>query len=292
LGRSLRWTAEGLGLKADKKHVNRLKEFFDFDNATKGSVVPGSKEDQEEAEKNGIEELVGSEIKDYRGMAATANYLSLDQPNIHYAAKGLCRDMSRPTKASVRALKKLVRYLVVHPVVEIRFAMQNEPNELKCYVDSDWAGCLKTRRSTSGGALCCGPHCIKTWSSTQGTCALSSGEAELYAIVEGCARALAIQSLVEDLGWSKKLRVFTDSSAGKSIVSRQGIGKIRHLETKYLWVQQVVFQKRLEICKIPGKLNPADVMTKYLSFAESDGVLRDIGVFVERKINGTASSTV
>ena len=128
--------------------------------------------------------------------------------------------------------------------------------------------------------VCHGCHCVKTWSSTQGTIALSSGEAELYANVEGAARAMGAQSLVDDLGWSLSLVMFTDSSAEKSIASRQGLGKVRHLETKYLWLQQAVFQKRIDIRKIKGTENPADILTKYLSFADMQKVIEKVGIYM------------
>ena len=128
--------------------------------------------------------------------------------------------------------------------------------------------------------ICHGSHVVKSWSVTQGTIALSSGEAELYSNIEGAAKALGAQSLATDLGWSVKLIMYTDSSAGKSIASRQGLGKVRHLETKYLWLQQAVFQKRLEIRKVKGTENPGDVLTKYLSKLEMQKVLEKVGIIL------------
>ena len=52
-------------------------------------------------------------------------------------------------------------------------------------VDADWAGCVRTRRSTSGGLVFIGGACIKSWGSTQGSTALSSGESKYYAIMKG-----------------------------------------------------------------------------------------------------------
>ena len=49
---------------------------------------------------------------------------------------------------------------------------------LEYYSDTDWAGCPKSRKSTSGGCLMSGSHLLKSWSSTQPSISLSSGEAE------------------------------------------------------------------------------------------------------------------
>ena len=92
--------------------------------------------------------------------------------------------------------------------------------------------------------------------------ALSSGEAEYYALVKTAAEALGVQALAADLGWSMRVRIFLDSSAAKAMASRVGLGRVRHLEVRYLWVQQSVKRGRLQIVKINGKVNPADIATK------------------------------
>eukprot|EP00973_Karenia_brevis_P042021 5817704-Karenia_brevis.AAC.1 len=64
-----------------------------------------------------------------------------------------------------------------------------------------------------------GVHCIKTWSSTQGAYALSSAEAELYAMVEGVTRAKGLVSLAREIGFeelSNTVQLGTDSSAARS----------------------------------------------------------------------------
>jgi hypothetical protein len=53
------------------------------------------------------------------------------------------------------------------------------------YIDTDWAGCPRTRKSTSGGCVIPGTHVVKSWSSTQTSEALSSGAAEFSGVVRG-----------------------------------------------------------------------------------------------------------
>ena len=97
------------------------------------------------------------------------------------------------------------------------------------YVDSDWAGDGSTRKSTSGGAACLNDHPVKTWASTQNVIALSTGEAEFYAIVKGASIGLGMKSLLEDLGEQVRVRVITDATTGKSLAGRNGLGKVRHI---------------------------------------------------------------
>ena len=103
---------------------------------------------------------------------------------------------------------------------------------------------------------------MKTWSSTQASIAQSSGEAEYYALVRAASEALGMQSIMRDLGWDCKIRLLVDSSAAKSIASRTGLGKLRHLEIKFLWLQECVRRGKVVLSKVRGDINPADVLTK------------------------------
>ena len=125
--------------------------------------------------------------------------------------------------------------------------------------------CIRDRVWSLGG------HCIKTWSASQGAYALSSAEAELYGMVERVTRAKGLRTLAWELGFRSLRNVIklgTDSSAAKSFVSRRGLGKMRHLEIRDLWLQAEVEQGRLEVHKVKGDQNPADLMTKVLSLRE------------------------
>ena len=78
-----------------------------------------------------------------------------------------------------------------------------------------------------------GQHCIKTWSSTQGAVALSSAEAEFYAMVDGVLRAKWVATVAQEMGFTSvggRQVLGTDSSAAKSFVSRRGLGRMRHVE--------------------------------------------------------------
>ena len=68
------------------------------------------------------------------------------------------------------------------------------------YTDTDWAGCPKTRKSTSGGCVMLGGHAIKHWSSTQTSISLSSGEAEFAGVIRGAGQGLGFQALLRDVG--------------------------------------------------------------------------------------------
>ena len=111
-----------------------------------------------------------------------------------------------------------------------------------------------------------GKHVLRTWSCTQSTVATSSGEAELIAMFEGAARGCGMQAILTEMGLLPSLSVLgeaTDSSVAKSFVATRGVGRMRHLEVKLLWLQEQVRCQRLRVVKVKGTVNIADALTKY-----------------------------
>ena len=123
-----------------------------------------------------------------------------------------------------------------------------------------------------------GQHCIKTWSSTQAIISFSSGEAEYYGIVKASSVGLGLKAMLTDMGMNPSLEVLTDASAAKGIASRTGLGKTRHIEVHYLWVQERVANKDMTLSKVWGHDNPADLLTKHLDAATLQRHLRLLGI--------------
>ena len=113
---------------------------------------------------------------------------------------------------------------------------------------------------------------------SQATPALSTGEAEFVATVKAGTTALGIRSLARDFGDELTIEIGTDSGAAKGILSRVGLGRIRHLDTGLLWIQHFVDKKIFKIVKLNGKMNSADLGTKDLAEADMRRCLRDLGV--------------
>ena len=210
------------------------------------------------------EVLTPSEATLFRALAARANYLAMDRPECAFATKELCRFVATPTKTGVEQLKRLVRYLHGAPRLVWHFKFQDEASVLTTYVDTDFGGCHTTRRSTSGGAAVRGSHLIKHWSTTQTTVALSSAEAELTGICKGASQGLGLKSVAADLGIDVTLQVMTDATAAIGICRRRGLGKVRHLATADLWVQDRLRKRDFSLEKIPGSENPSDMLTKHV----------------------------
>ena len=75
---------------------------------------------------------------------------------------------------------------------------------------------------------------------------------------------MGIKSMLGDLGVTgKRLRVKTDASVAKCLASRRGLGGTRHIEGNQLWLQEKINNGTMEIERVKGEINRADVLTKF-----------------------------
>ena len=109
-----------------------------------------------------------------------------------------------------------------------------------------------------------GNHYIRSYSTTQAAPSLSSGESEYHGLTKAASSAIGMQSMGRDLGEDLTTEVGMDASAAIAMAKRRGVGRVRHLHTMYLWVQHLVYKKMLNIAKVPGSDNAADVGTKHV----------------------------
>ena len=218
--------------------------------------------------------LDDDEHKLFRRSTGKLLWLALLRSDIQYATKELSRALTAPTLEDMAKLKHLLRYLIgtknygltIRPTLQL--ATTNTTLDLEVYCDSDWAGCHKTRKSTSGVVVSLLGTTIYTCSRTQATVALSSGEAELYAIGLGVQEALFVKSILLEAGLAKTINLtcYTDSTAGKSMATRYGLGKkTKHIELRYLYMQDLVSTGILKLAKVDTNLNCSDLLTKYLN---------------------------
>ena len=131
------------------------------------------------------------------------------------------------------------------------------------------------------GVIFLGSHYIKSYSTTQKIIALSSAEAELYGMIKGSAHSLGLKSLVADFGISTKIEIHTDASAAMGIANRKGLGKLRHIETNQLWIQDKVRDGTSRIHKCKGTENPADSLTKPVKNEDLKWHLRLTGIHLQ-----------
>lgn len=131
--------------------------------------------------------------------------------------------------------------------VAILYCFQEAEPDIVVLTDSDWAGDESSRRSTSGGVVLTGAHTATWWCKLQARVVSPSCEAELNSSFKGAIEGLNAQRLANDFGDDPSLELKTDASAARGVILRQGVGQIRHLHVKQLWLKEAVAAGELTI---------------------------------------------
>ena len=281
LGRRLRHDGDSIDVCMSQTYIDSTLYLYGMKNAkqvaTTGSVT---------IVKNVSDTpLSPEEHSVYRTAVGKLLWLALIRGDIAYATKEL-------------KIKHLLRCLIGTKMCVLRLRPSYQLSDGNCsldvnvYVDSDWAGCSKTRKSTSGSTVnILGCNMVSN-ARTQGTLALSTGEAEWYAIGQGVSEALFLRSMLLEAKLAKKVNVIahTDSTAGESMATRFGTGKkTKHVELRVQCVQNLVQMGLLKMAKIDGTRNPADLMTKYVATDVLQRLKSQLGV-VSNWFNGNVDS--
>jgi hypothetical protein len=247
LNRIIRWGSSGLEYEPDQRHAEIVISELGLMKA-KPVSTPSI---MENAEKFNETPLSSEQAQKYRSLAARVNFLAQDRPDLQFASRRVSKHMSTPSVGSWEMLKRIGRYLKGAARKVQHFMWSSSDEDLSGYADSDWAGSRKDGKSTSGGAIMWGGHLLKSWSTSQTTVALSSGEAELYAVTKAAAQILGVLSMAADFGAIMNAIVHTDSTAamGMGVVFRSGLGRTRHIRVQYLWIQEQVKNESFKIEK-------------------------------------------
>ena len=131
-----------------------------------------------------------------------------------------------------------------------------------------------------------GTHVLKWWSKTQPTIALSSGEAELAAIVKSTSEGLGVLTTMEEWGIKADLVIKSDAVVALGMVKRQGLGRIRHLAVADLWIQQKAKSGEVHFKKLEGIKNVSDILTKPVETEVLDRHMANMGFEFREGRNG------
>ena len=239
LNRILKVNSEGINIIGDPKHSDLLLKEWGIQEYSKEVYTPSLKELEDQAGTG--EELVGDVATKVRRGIARINYMSQDRPDLSAVAKVMSQHMSKPREEVVHILKRGVRYFKKYPVMAalVPRGVSEDECDLVAWTDSDWAGDVNARRSTSGGLITYRSTVLMHWSKMQANVTLSSAEAELNATMKGLSELIGLNNLIsETMNVKPTMTLCTDASACKGMILRHGTGKVKHLSVKQLWSKE------------------------------------------------------
>ena len=258
-----------LGL-SQKGYINKVLERFRMENCSAG-IVPiqkGDKFSERQCPKNDLERKAMESIP-YSSVVGSLMYIqTCTRPDISFAVGMLGRYQSNPGIDHWKAAKKILRYLQATKDHLLTYR-KSDHLEVVGYSDSDYAGCVDSRKSTFGYMFLLAGGAVSWKSGKQSVIATSTMEAEFVACFEATVHALWLRNFVFGLGIvdsiARPLRIYCDNSAAVFFSKNDRYSKgAKHMDLKYLSVKEEVQNQRVSIEHIGTDLMIADPLTKGL----------------------------
>ena len=251
---------DGIFLTPRAKYINDLLHMLGLEDCKEGK------------------KLCGASVKLFRAGVGVALYLSYDRTDIQFAVREMSRDMKEPYDGSMAKLHRLARYLQGTKDYGVWLPKEGEIDKLVIHSDTDWANCKKTRKSCACATFNVGNCLLFSYSRSLQMLCLSSGEAEFNGGVAACSEGLFMKEVLAPAGFPVDMEVYLDSSAARGLFQRQGVGRIRHLEVKSLWVQEALQRKLFSLHAVNTQDNLADFGTKGLAVKRFSELREKLGI--------------
>ncbi|KAJ0494593.1 putative RNA-directed DNA polymerase [Helianthus annuus] len=184
------------------------------------------------------------------------------RPDIAHAVGVVSHFMSNPGREHWEAVKWLLRYLKGTSKTTLCF--KGKDVVLRGYADADLGGCKQSYKSTTGYIFSMGCTAVSWMSRLQKSVALSTTEAEYMAIAEASKELIWLKNFLEELG-KKQLNcyLFCDSQSAIHLAKNPVFhGRTKHIQLRYHFIRGLIRDGTLQLVKIDGKINPADMYTK------------------------------
>ena len=263
-----------MAIQSHPKHLERLVDLLPINRKLKPKRTPGNNLLDEP---DNSKPLGPAEASVYRSCVGVLLYISSDYVECQYTIRGLSQTMSAPTTQSMLCLRHLAQYLL--GCTEHAMVLRYEAHQgllhynpcdytLEIFSDSDWAKHRQTRKSVSSGYIFLFGCLLYATSRSQKALALSSAEAEIYSATSATSDAVLLSHCIRfAVGEGTEVRVHLamDNAAGRSFFYRSGVGRIRHISLRVLWVKAKVKEGFMSVGKVSTKDNVSDLGTKRLS---------------------------
>ena len=202
----------------------------------------------------------------FRSLVGSLRYLTSTRPDISFGVGMISRFMETPSQVHLQVAKRILRYIKGTQNHGIFYASAADCN-LVGYSDSDWAGDVEGRKSTSGYIFHFGSGAISWSSKKQQVVALSTTEAEYMAAASSACQAVWLRRLCDELNQKQgsPTKIFCDNKSAISLTKNPVFhGRSKHIDIKFHYIRELVSSKEIEVefCKSEEQI--ADILTKPL----------------------------
>ncbi|GJV24408.1 retrovirus-related pol polyprotein from transposon TNT 1-94 [Tanacetum coccineum] len=202
---------------------------------------------------------------DYRSNIGSLLYLPSSRPDIVQAVCYCVRYQARPTEKHLKEVKRIFRYLR-GTINMILCYSKGSGFELTAFSNADHAGCIDTRKSTSGGIKFLGDKLVNWMSKKQDCTTMSSAEAEYVALSASCAQVMWMRTQLKDYGFNyNKIPLYSDSQSTIAISCNPvQHSRTKHIHTRYHFIKEQVENGIIELYFVRTEYQLVDMFTKAL----------------------------
>ena len=195
--------------------------------------------------------------------------------------------MENPTEMHLQVAKRALRYLKGTTDFGI-FYKKGGDEELVAYTDSDYAGDLEDRKSTSGYVFLLSSGAVSWTSKKQPVVSLYTTEAEFIAAASCACQAIWLRRVLEKLGQKQEeaVTVFCDSSSTIKLSKNPVMhGRAKHIDVRFHFLRELTKDGNVELVHCSSEDQLADVMTKPLKLEQFLKLRKYLGVCLIIDIN-------
>jgi hypothetical protein len=193
------------------------------------------------------------------------------RPDVAFAVGYLSRFSTNPSEQHLRAAKRVWRYLKGSRGAGLTLGgfqkdSLGEEGMLVGYCDADYAGCMTTRKSTTGYVFTYNRSVISWASNRQPTVATSTTEAEYMALSDALKEGIWLSRMLSDLGIpTAQFIIYCDNKAAIALTANPGKHKhSKHIDVRYHFIRERVIDDTVVIRHVGTNDQAADMLTKAL----------------------------
>ncbi|KAL4182659.1 hypothetical protein AMTRI_Chr11g94310 [Amborella trichopoda] len=204
----------------------------------------------------------------FRSIVGGLMYLTHTCPDIMFPVSLVSRFMHNPSVRHLGAAKRILRYIRATSNYGIWY--KPIPNfQLVGFTDSDCAGFVDDRKSTSGYVFNLGSGAVSWSSKKQATAALPSPEAEYIAATTIVCQTVWIKRILEDLQQVQghATEIYCDNKATTSMTKNHVFHRrTKHIELRYHFIRDIVAEGVITMNYCSTNEQVVDGFTKELSY--------------------------
>jgi len=203
---------------------------------------------------------------EYSQAVGSLMYLAMGtRPDLAYAVGLVSRFAGNPGEHHVKAVKRMLRYLRGTIDMGLRWGGSPTEDGLACWADADYAGCITTRRSTTG-YMCKFYGGAISWASRRQECAaLSTTEAEYMALCAAAKEVAWLRGLLDFMGFRQEgsTTIYQDNQSTIALAENGKVSRrSKHIEVRFHYTREKIQDGAVKLVYCPTTQMVADVLTK------------------------------